>query len=104
MKFRPDLFRTDLVEMLIVLLLVVPLAGCERTYTVREVKSYYPHQNENDQLYLIVYETGNSGFVKEVFCELPPMSNIVDIKKITVKGKARDWIMSDPSYFCERLE
>ena len=41
-------------------------------YYVRSISSHYEHPNDNSETSLVVYESGQSGNVKNILCLFPP--------------------------------
>jgi len=83
-----------------------------RVYAVRSVQSYYPHENENTQVTLIVYEKGESGHVKEVLCLFPPGFQLqgdsehgwTGIRKVRVEGVAQEFAYGKIGYRADKIE
>lgn len=89
---------------------VRPASG--KVYTVQSIKSHVPQKNANSQTHIVVYLEGDSGHVKEIFCEFPPdlklegseTSGWSGLNRIRVKGVATRKPGSETSYYCEKVE
>ena len=83
-----------------------------KVYTVKAIESHYHHENQNSETSLIVYEKGNSGHVKEIFCRFPPGFKLSGsnetgwsgIEKVRVGKEAEKYLFGRQSYHCERVK
>jgi hypothetical protein len=83
-----------------------------RVYVVRSVQGYYPHENENTQVTLILYEKGESGHVKEVLCLFPPGFQLqgdsehgwTGIRRVRIKGVAQEFAYGRIGYRADKIE
>ena len=83
-----------------------------RVYAVRSVQSYYPHDTENTQVTLVVYEKGESGHVKEMLRLFPPGFQLqgdsehgwTGIRRVRVKGVAQEFAYGKVGYRADKLE
>ncbi len=83
-----------------------------KIYTVQSIKSHSPQKDANSQTHIVVYMEGDSGHVKEIFCEFPPslklegseVSGWSGLNRVRVKGEATRKPGVETSYYCEKAE
>ncbi|MCK9360902.1 hypothetical protein M0Q28_01600 [Patescibacteria group bacterium] len=102
-----------------------------KEYIVRSISSHYEHLNDNSETTLIVYESGDSGNVKQVLCLFPPdfhldnnvtsnakppgttltwkeieasVKPFTGIKKVRVLKEARQYMFGEVGYYCEKVD
>ena len=89
---------------------VKPESG--KTYTVQSIKSHVAQKNANSQTRITIFLQGDSGHVKEFFCEFPPdlklegneTSGWSGLNRVRVKGEATRRPGGETSYYCEKVE
>lgn len=101
---------------------LIILTGCttvhsKTIFTVKAIQSHYPHSDDNSQTTLIIYDSGNTGFVRKILCLFPPdfqldggLSSLfgrdpplTGIRKVRLLKKADQFAGID-DYFCEKVE
>ncbi|MSS71869.1 MAG: hypothetical protein EXS64_10315 [Candidatus Latescibacteria bacterium] len=84
----------------------------EKIYTVQSIKSHTSQKNANSKTHIVIYLQGESGHVKELFCEFPPdlklegseTSGWSGLNRVKVKGEATRKPGGETSYYCENVE
>jgi hypothetical protein len=83
-----------------------------KTYVVRSVESFFPNEAQDVQATFMVYRTGKSGHVQELFCHLPPgfeLAQTTDdpahgIRRLRVGGVAERYAFGEIAYLCEVVD
>jgi hypothetical protein len=91
---------------------VVKPESKEKTYTVQSIQSHSPQKNANSRTHIVIYLEGESGHVKDLFCEFPPDLKLDGnesigwrgLRRVKVKGVATKNPKGEPSYYCEKIE
>ena len=82
---------------LILLMLLLTLTGCSKTYTVKD----YRYNNNDDEVYVNVYLS--TGHLKKIICAFPPDTDYESLTKVKV-GKVKEiYLFGEQSYYCNSI-
>lgn len=69
-------------------------------YNIKEIKGHIENEGLNSDTFLVVWEEGNSGHVKEIICNFPPEDDPYKYKQVKVGKVLKKFSDAEKSFKC----